>query len=491
MSLTEQRPSVVNAALAADRLGVPSIVFFVVSAAAPLMVVAGSVPTAYTVTGVIGIPFAFLLLGAIFALFAVGYVTMARHVVNAGAFYAYAAQGLGRTQGVATAWVALLAYNALQLGLYGIIGSAAEPLLVDWFGASPPWWVIALVAWALTGVLGLLRVDVNGKILSVLLISEIAIVLLFDLGDVTHAGPAGLSFEGFSPGALFVPGVGAALATVVAGFAGIESSVVFAEESKDRLKTVPIATYLGIAIIALLYSFSAWAQTVPTGPDGIVKASSEQGTELIFNQAADHLGSAVSTIGAVLFVTSSVACMIAFHNTTARYIFALGRENVLPSVFGRTSARTAAPIAGSLLQTVLGLIVISVYAISGLDPVTKMFFIFGTFGGLGLLTLLTVTSISVIVFFSRDPRGETTWRTRFAPALAILALCVIIGLTLVNFDTVLGVEPDSVLRWILPGIFVVAIILGVIWARVLKSTRPEVYANIGLGARAAGGGVGK
>ncbi|WP_248963610.1 APC family permease [Sphaerisporangium perillae] len=489
MSLTEQRPSAVSAALAEDRLGVPSIVFFVISAAAPLMVVAGSVPTAYAVTGVIGVPFAFLMLGAVFTLFAVGYVTMARHVVNAGAFYAYAAQGLGRTTGVATAWVALLAYNALQLGLYGIIGSAAEPLLLDWFGASPAWWVIALVAWALTGLLGLLRVDVNGRILSVLLVSEIAIVLLFGLGDLSHAAPSGISFEGFTPGSLFVPGVGAALATVVAGFAGIESSVVFAEESKDRNRTVPIATYLGIAIIAVLYAVSAWAQTLPTGPDGIVKAASEQGTVLIFNQASAHLGSTIATVGSVLFVTSSLACMIAFHNTTARYIFALGRENVLPSVFGRTSARTAAPTAGSVLQTALGLIVISAYAIFGLDPVTKLFFTFGAFGGLGLLTLLTVTSIAVIVFFARDPRGETAWRTRVAPALAALALGVIIGLTLINFDTVLGVAPDSAIRWILPGIFVVAIAFGVAWARVLKATRPKVYANIGLGAQAVSGGT--
>ncbi|GGK86907.1 amino acid permease [Sphaerisporangium melleum] len=487
MSLTEQRPGAVTAALAKDRLGIPSIVFFVVSAAAPLMVVAGSVPTAYAVTGVIGVPFAFLMLGAVFALFAVGYVTMARHVVNAGAFYAYAAQGLGRTMGAAAAWVALLTYNALQLGLYGIIGSATEPLLLDWFGASPPWWIIALAAWALTGVLGLLRVDLNGRILAILLVSEIAIVLLFDIGDLAHAAPGGIDVTGFTPGSLFVPGVGAALATVVAGFAGVESSVVFAEESKDRHRTVPIATYAGIAIIALLYSFSAWAQTVPTGPDGIVKAATEQGPVLIFNQAGAHLGSAVATIGSVLFVTSSIACMIAFHNTTARYIFALGRENVLPAVFGRTSARTAAPIAGSVLQTALGLIVITVYAISGLDPVTKLFFTFGAFGGLGLLTLLTLTSIAVIAFFARAPRGETAWRTRFAPALSALALGVIIGLMLINFDTVLGVAPDSVIRWVLPGIFVLAIVLGVAWARVLKATRPEVYANIGLGPQALDG----
>jgi amino acid transporter len=489
MSATSQRPSAVSAALAKDRLGVPSVVFFVVSAAAPLMVVGGSVPTAYAVTGVIGVPFGFLLLGAIFALFAVGYVTMARHVVNAGAFYAYAAQGLGRTPGVATAWVALLAYNALQLGLYGIIGSAVEPLLLDWFGASPPWWVISLVAWALTGLLGLLRVDINGKILSVLLVSEIAIVLMFDLGNLLNPAAGGISFEGFTPGSLFGPGVGAALATIVAGFAGIESSVVFAEESKDRNRTVPIATYVGIAIISILYAISAWAQTVPTGPEGIVKAATDQGTVLMFNQATAHLGSTVSTIGSILFVTSSLACMIAFHNTTARYIFALGREHVIPSVFGRTSPRTAAPVAGSVLQSTLGLIVIVVYAISGLDPVTKMFFTFGAFGGLGLLSLLAITSISVIVFFSRRPSTETAWRTRIAPALSALALCVIIGLTLINFDTVLGVAPDSVLRWILPGIFVVALVFGVAWARLLKATKPEVYANIGFGAQVVSGGA--
>jgi amino acid transporter len=349
--------------------------------------------------------------------------------------------------------------------------------------------VIALVAWGVTGVLGLLRVDINGKILSVLLVSEIAVVLVFDLGDLLHAAPSGVSLAGFAPSSLFVPGLGAVLATVVAGFAGIESSVVFAEESKERDRTVPIATYLGIAVIAILYSISAWAQMVPTGPDGIVKAASEQGPVLVFNQAAAHMGPGVATIGSVLFVTSSLACMIAFHNTTARYIFALGRENVLPSVFGRTSARTAAPMAGSVLQTVLGLIVIAIYAISGLDPVTKLFFTFGAFGGLGLLILLTITSISVIVFFSRNRTAETAWRTRVAPALSAVALCVIIGLTLINFDTVLGVAPDSVIRWILPGIFVVAIVFGVIWARVLKATKPEVYANIGFGAQALSGGA--
>lgn len=89
-------------ALAADRLGVPAVVFFVMSAATPLTVVAGVITLAYAVTGLLGLPLAFLLVGLLLAGFGVGYVAMSRQVANAGAFYAYVSRGLGRPAGVGT-----------------------------------------------------------------------------------------------------------------------------------------------------------------------------------------------------------------------------------------------------------------------------------------------------------------------------------------------------------------------------------------------------
>lgn len=76
------RPGGVSTALAADRLGVPAVVFFVMSAATPLTVVAGVITLAYAITGLLGLPLAFLLIGALLALFGVGYVAMSRHVAN-------------------------------------------------------------------------------------------------------------------------------------------------------------------------------------------------------------------------------------------------------------------------------------------------------------------------------------------------------------------------------------------------------------------------
>jgi amino acid transporter len=93
---TSTRPSPVSAALAKDRLGVFSVIYFALSGVAPLTVVAGVVTTAYAVTGLTSVPAAFYLVAAVLALFSVGYIAMSRHVRNAGAFYAYIARGLGR-----------------------------------------------------------------------------------------------------------------------------------------------------------------------------------------------------------------------------------------------------------------------------------------------------------------------------------------------------------------------------------------------------------
>ena len=69
-----------------------------VSAAAPLTAVAGGVPLGMLLGSGAGIPGAFLIVTAILLIFAVGYVAMARHVNNAGAFYAFAARGLAMTR---------------------------------------------------------------------------------------------------------------------------------------------------------------------------------------------------------------------------------------------------------------------------------------------------------------------------------------------------------------------------------------------------------
>ncbi|GAB4003869.1 hypothetical protein GCM10029992_47230 [Glycomyces albus] len=89
--------------------------------------IAGVTVTGWALTGQLGIPVAFAVMGAILVLFSIGYTTMARHISNAGAFYAFAAKGLSPMVGVTASLIALVAYTGLSIGLYGLLGQAASP----------------------------------------------------------------------------------------------------------------------------------------------------------------------------------------------------------------------------------------------------------------------------------------------------------------------------------------------------------------------------
>lgn len=108
--------------LGAGRLGTTSLVFMIIAASAPLTVLAGGVPTNFAVSGLLGVPWSYLALGLILVFFAVGYGVMSSKIQNSGAFYAYVSEGLGNRQGIAAAILALVSYNMMQVGLYGIFG---------------------------------------------------------------------------------------------------------------------------------------------------------------------------------------------------------------------------------------------------------------------------------------------------------------------------------------------------------------------------------
>ena len=396
---------------------------------------------------------------------------------------AYIARGLGRPAGVAAALVALLAYSFLQVGLYGAFGPNAASEAAAHLGVHAAWWVWALAAWAVITVLGLLRVDITGKVLGVLLSAEI--IVTETVFGLIHPAAGQLTFSVLSPAALTSAGFGSAgvLAVVaVLGFVGFEQAPVLAEEARHARRTIPVATYLALAAIAVVYAGAAWAMAAHAGPSRVVAAAATQGPGLLFGLGSGGLSQAAQ----LLFLTSLFAAALAFHNCVWRYIFALGREGVLPAAFGRTGANSI-PKAASLIQSLTGLAVIVVYAADGWQPMTDLFFWLGTTGGFGILVLLALTAVAVIAFFGRDPRGERVWSRLIAPALAAVLLGGIVVLAVLHYSTLLGVPPGSVAAWALPASYAVAAVAGLGWGLVLRARRPAVYATIGLGAHAVTG----
>ena len=473
-------PGSVTAALARDRLGIPSVLYFVLAGVAPLTVTAGVVTTAYAVTGVTSIPAAFLLVAVVLCVFSIGYVAMSRHISNAGAFYAFISRGLGREAGVAGALIALVAYNLLQVGLYGMFGPTLESFVQQKADVDIKWWVYSLAAWAVVTVLGLVRVDLSGKVLGVLLTVEVVIIIALSINGAIHPAGGHVSFHTLNPSDLTKGGVGAALAVAVLGYVGFEQSPVYAEEARNPKRTIPVATYLSLVVIAVVYAGASWVMAEHYGDGKVAGVAAQQGPGALFGLGGDFLNNA----GQVLFMTSLFAAALAFHNACWRYAFALGRENVLPGSLGRTGTN-GVPKTASAVQSAIGLIVIVLYAAAGWNPMTDLFFWLGTTGGFGILILLALTSIAVVVYFARNAAAENVWRRAVAPGLAAIALLVMVYLVANNFSLLLGYTSPSIAGKILPSIFAVAAIIGVGWALYLRTDRPDTYAVIGLGPEAA------
>jgi amino acid transporter len=220
------------------------------------------------------------------------------------------------------------------------------------------------------------------------------------------------------------------------------------------------------------------------GADPVGRAGAE-GPELFFNLASDRLGDSALHLGHALFLTSLIAAMISFHNIIARYAFSLGREGVLPRAFGRTVPGTGAPKNGSLAQSAVALVVLVLYAVQGWDPLVQLFFWGGTGGGIGVLLLITLTSAAVIAYFARHREDESAWHRIGAPAIGTVLLAGMTYLALTNIATLFGVEPGSAPTWVVPLAYAVVAVAGIAWALILRTTRPRVYAGIGMGARSA------
>lgn len=478
-------------ALRADRLGTVGLLLSVLAATAPLMVVAGVMPTTFGVMGIVGQPLLFVILAAVLALFSVGYAEMSRHVHNAGAFYAYISRGLGGTAGAGAAMVALVAYNAFQVGIYGIFGFEVSGLFATYLDIELAWWIPALLAVLLVGGLGWLKIDLNARVLGVLLIIEVLLVVIFDIAAIGDPGKEGLSLQAFNPDTLSGAGIGTALCFCIAAFVGFEQAPVYAEETSRPHVLVPRVMFLAIGGIAVFYTVTCWALTVATGPSAIVGTAGEQSAGLLFFLTEDLLGETFTDVLHVLFVTGMFAAMLSFHNVVARYAFAMGREGLLPAAFGRTSRASGAPATGSLLQTAVSALIVVAFAVSDdrptgdpTAPILQLFTWTGNIGALAVTVLMAVASVSVVVFFvRRGAAGAQFWRLA-ASGLATVALAVIVGYTIKDFDILVGAGADSQLDWMLPGIVALALVVGLLQGLIMRSRNPEAHARIGLGNEA-------
>ncbi|WP_172330183.1 APC family permease [Mangrovicoccus sp. HB161399] len=465
--------------LQGNSIGLAHIVFFVVAAAAPMTAVVGATPPAFAFGNGAGVPGAFVLAGALYLLFSVGYTAMTPYISGAGGFFSYIAKGFGGAAGIAGAVMALMAYFAIQIGIYALFAVFMSATLAP-LGLDLPWWAWALAALAAVVFFGRRNIAISGRILGACMLAELAILLMLDVAIVLNGGgPEGMSLSGFRPSEVFAPGLGVSMVFVLGAYVGFEATAIFAEEAHSPERTIPRATYVAVLLITGFYALSTWAISQHYGPSG-VRAAAEASLEgFYFDAAAELLGPWSVQVMNLLLLTSLFACLLSFHNTLNRYFYTLASESLLWRKMAHVHPEHGSPHVAGLVQAGLVALILAAFAFGAADPYTVVFSWMAGLAVLAILATQILVSASVIRFFRRQPHGRSLLVVLAAPALATAGLAAAFVLVGANISMLTGSDSAIVLAF--PLLVVGTGLAGGLAALGIRRRNPALYAGLGRG----------
>ncbi|MGW4535472.1 APC family permease [Nocardia sp. NPDC004340] len=459
-------------------IGSTHLVFFVLSAAAPLTVMAGFAALGFMVAGQVA-PAGYLIAGIVYAVFAVGFTAMSKHVRNSGAFYAYISRGVGPTVGAGAAMVAYLSYALGQIGFLaatGVFGSAAISMIT---GVSVPWQVTAVALGLIVALLSYLKVDIGAKVLAVLLVTEVAILFVLAVAVLIRGGHEGLSAGSFNPAHLMTGSIGALFAITFVVYIGFEQTAIYSEEVRDPHRTVPRATYIAIGVLAVVYTFISWVILMAAGPSRLAALLAGEPSQLVFDLNTEYVGATMTSVMQVLIITSFFAGALALQNAGARYLFALGRDGVLPAWFSRAGARTKTPSSAGLAHTLVVTGTLIGFGLTSLDPYSQIVLWTNTPTLVGVMVLEIAVCAAVIRYLRPAPGGETLWQRLIAPGLAAVFLAVVLVLLMQNMPMLTGLGPMGNAIMLSP--LAVGFLLGAGRALWLRAAAPDRYRQLSGG----------
>lgn len=456
------------------KLSTGRVVFLVIAAAAPMAAMVGNVPLAIIYGNGVGLPGAYLAASVVLLCFSVGYAAMSRRVVNTGAFYTYIARSLGKPAGIGSAYVAVLSYTSLTIGLAGAFGYFTRLVLLN-SGVDLPWYAYSAVALAVVAVLGYRSVDLSAKVLGTLMVAEFAVLIVFDLLAVGNRGAATFPAASFSGTQVMSGSIGIALMFAFFSFVGFESAALYGEETRDPERSIPKATYIAVTSIGVFYVLTSWIIIGAAGTDRAAPLARQLTGGFVFALIQQYGGVALYDFAAVLLCTSVLAGFLALHNASARYVFALGREGVLPRRLGHYHRKHFSPHVASIVITILSVVAAAVAAISGASPYVAFVPAFIGVGTLGIIALQAAASVAVVAFFrTRKDRG--LWRCVIAPVIGAAGLATAFVLALLNYPTLTG-STNAVVNTV-PVVLLAAATAGIVVAILLRRHRPATYAAL-------------
>ncbi|MBA2698262.1 MAG: amino acid permease [Nocardioidaceae bacterium] len=330
---------------------------------------------------------------------------LATRIPLAGANYQWASRLVSPTYG----WfVGALGILNLAVGLPGIMLLAASPLLAYVLGDDAPsprlTLFLALLILTVAYLVNVISVQVAARVNNVAVFTEIlgTVVLAVGLFVLWVAGyketDHGIGYLGH---ATHPPGQSYWYAIVLASLLGIYTIVAFetaadmSEEAVDAQRSVPRAMIGAVVISGVLGMIVLIGFTIAIPNDSVI---AEFGLPGVF-QYWIGAGLARTFVGIVVF--SMFALTVVGAAASARLLFAMARDNMLPGskALSRVNPRTLTPLP-ALLVSYLLCVAVMIYGYNSGNA-------FGTLVGATALAPYLVYLLTVIAYGAKRRRLET------------------------------------------------------------------------------------
>jgi len=349
-------------------------------------------------------------------------MTMSAAFPVAGSVYAYAGRGIGESAGFLAGWALLLDYLLLPTLIYVICAVAVHAVAP---ALPKPFLVLAFLG--INTAVNLFGIESTAR-LSILMLGLQMLLLTLFIGlclyGVAH-GTAGAHFalaplydaHKITPSLIF-----GALSLAVLSFLGFDAISTLTEEARGGAEAVGRATLLALLLAAGLFILQTYlASLFVLARDRFAEGDEANTAFLMIAKivGGEPMRWAVSLLG-VLF--GGLAGALTAQAATARLLYSMARDGMLPRLLARVSARRQTPDM-AILFTAVVTAVLGIAFVNQLELLTSMV-------NFGALTGFLALHLSVVVHFMTRQKSQRWFRHLISPVLGF----AIVAYVLVNAD---------------------------------------------------------
>lgn len=389
---------------------------------------------------------------------ALSYVRMSKRFPIAGSVYSYVQRGLNPHAGFMSGWLILLDYCITPALLYTMVANWGTMLV-----PNSPWWLWIVVFIAFNTFVNIRGVSLTRGIDFVIFAVEIVAVIAFvALGCNFILGGGGAGEFNMDP--IWQPEkvtfnfLAAGISIAALNFLGFDGISTLAEETDHPEKNIGRGILIALGIIIVCFAVQTYIASL-IQPDW-ASWSEEHANNAFFYGCQLIGGNIFMNIMLVInIVAVGIANIMNAQLAASRLLYSMGRDKVIPSIFGKVHPKYKTPWVGSLFIGAVALVLVAVLGMADLATLVNF----------GALSSFIMLNFSVFwFFFVKEGKRKT-----FGDWVKYL-ICPWIGILILAY-VFIGFQPITYIMGI--TWFVVGFIILVVKSKGFKEV-PEAFKHL-------------